>query len=1070
MEIDEYLFQKAYKKLKSSIYYDKTNLILRDKLVRFEHQHKYKNEKEYNKKSGQFEQQHKYENENECNKNLDKYLDDWRGYFETYDDDDWKDFIDEHILSKIDCHFFPKTLEPQDGREIITNFEDHDVIQVDEVQSFIDLAIEGHILGVVWLLLIGYKLDKNLSHCYGNRIRSTLYNNFSKRITFSPELFEPYFVKYESWRDNALQIAEERVEHGEDILIFTLDFTRFYYSIDISEEFMETLLQPILEDISDEKEKQLLKRINNFVFQVIRHYAEKYNKYCSDKSHNKRNLLPIGFLPSNVLANCVLKKFDEAIINHWNPLYFGRYVDDILIVDKISNTHPLYTTIKSGNASIDEVISYYLIKEKSLVTEEQPHSLCPNGDNSSNDDSKDHSYRLSKEYTDHLGANCDIRVKKEKCKVFYFASGNSTALLKCFRENISRNKSEFRYMPEDEVIFQKDDYSEIYELSQHGINKFRDVKGIQLDKFKFSKYLAKYKRIAGLVNEEMETTFEKDIIQILNKRVIIENYTAWEKIISILYIHKKFEILNKVIEKIIKAIDSVTFNSVGKYDPKSVSPNIKVNLKEFLFSGIARTYAFDGDGQNFKSISNKYNIDRNLPYQYLMARMSDKSMQPIWLELFLKGYNLKKDKSFKIDDCYNLDEIFEIIHEVPEDWWKNEGINNEETNNEEMIAYKYYPYFISMYDLLISYQYFCMANDIDFVEKEGGYNTIKNLYINKNFDPYNSDKELHFPVSVKTFKEDDAVSSTLLGQRAIAVEGEPYSKFKIAVSNIKMDHENVTQQMTGFFDRSYKRYQKISYIVNTAVEQGVHLLVMPECCVPIEWLEILSRTCAKNDLALVTGIEHVIARDKVYNLVAIILPFQKDDFKSAYISFHSKNYFAPAEEEMIRGYGLAAMNHSTVGLDKEDKSQGKYELYKWHDLYFSVYCCFELTSITDRAIFQSYADAIIAIEWNKDVNYYSNILESLSRDLHCYCIQVNSSDFGDSRLTQPTKKETQNILRVTGGEEPVILVGTIDIAALRDFQLKRFSLQQHDPRFKPTPPQLDRTIIHKKVHKEDFLF
>ena len=35
----EDILEKAYKKLKSSIYYDKTNLILRDRIVEFESSH-----------------------------------------------------------------------------------------------------------------------------------------------------------------------------------------------------------------------------------------------------------------------------------------------------------------------------------------------------------------------------------------------------------------------------------------------------------------------------------------------------------------------------------------------------------------------------------------------------------------------------------------------------------------------------------------------------------------------------------------------------------------------------------------------------------------------------------------------------------------------------------------------------------------------------------------------------------------------------------------------------------------------------------------------------------------------
>lgn len=110
-----------------------------------------------------------------------------------------------------------------------------------------------------------------------------------------------------------------------------------------------------------------------------------------------------------------------------------------------------------------------------------------------------------------------------------------------------------------------------------------------------------------------------------------------------------------------------------------------------------------------------------------------------------------------------------------------------------------------------------------------------------------------------------------------------------------------------------------------------------------------------------------------------------------------------------------------------------YELYQWHDCYFPVYCCYELTSIVERAMFQSYADFLVAIEWNRDVNYYSNILESLSRDIHCYCVQVNSSNYGDSRITMPSKTEEKDIMRTKGGKNSTILVDEIDIKRLGSF-------------------------------------
>ena len=184
------------------------------------------------------------------------------------------------------------------------------------------------------------------------------------------------------------------------------------------------------------------------------------------------------------------------------------------------------------------------------------------------------------------------------------------------------------------------------------------------------------------------------------------------------------------------------------------------------------------------------------------------------------------------------------------------------------------------------------------------------------------------------------------------------------------------------------------------------------------------------------------------------MPYEDLENKSALISFHLKKHYAPIEKQEINGYRLKEV----IGKH--------YELYQWHDCYFPVYCCYELTSIVERAMFQSYADFLVAIEWNRDVNYYSNILESLSRDIHCYCVQVNSSNYGDSRITMPSKTEEKDIMRTKGGKNSTILVDEIDIKKIREFQLKDYNLQMKDKGFKTTPPGFDHKIVLDKIRGE----
>ena len=99
-------------------------------------------------------------------------------------------------------------------------------------------------------------------------------------------------------------------------------------------------------------------------------------------------------------------------------------------------------------------------------------------------------------------------------------------------------------------------------------------------------------------------------------------------------------------------------------------------------------------------------------------------------------------------------------------------------------------------------------------------------------------------------------------------------------------------------------------------------------------------------------------------------------------------------------------------------------------------------------------------------------MESFCRDLHCYCIQVNSSDYGDSRIVQPSKTEILNIIRTKGGTNRSILVEDIDIDVMRNFQIKEYELQKDDNIFKPTPPQFDKEILKMKMERtlKDYLW
>lgn len=279
------------------------------------------------------------------------------------------------------------------------------------------------------------------------------------------------------------------------------------------------------------------------------------------------------------------------------------------------------------------------------------------------------------------------------------------------------------------------------------------------------------------------------------------------------------------------------------------------------------------------------------------------------------------------------------------------------------------------------------------------------------------------------------------------------NKLCVAIGNAELKVDNFKAALNKKPNRSYQRYRNLSKMLDAAIDQQVDLLVFPENYLPLEWLPTVSRFCANNQIGLITGIEHVLFGSKnpvVYNLTAVILPYVHNDQKFAHIFYHSKVRFSPEEKRQIEGHYCTC------------KEGNGYQLFGWHNVWFPVYCCYELASIKDRTLFHSYADMVVAVEWNKDIAYFSSIIESMCRDLHCYCIQANSSGPGDSRVLQPTKSELRDIIKTKGGKNPCILAADINVAALREFQSLHYSLQKDSGGFKPTPPDFDREILKRK--------
>lgn len=1015
----------AYKKLKASVYFDKTQLPLRDQLIVYESQ--------------------------DIESHLETLVQNLTG-----SDHDWNTFIDQ-ILSGVSILVYPKKLQEGPENTVILN-SSSTPIRMEKPQFFIDLPVDGHVLGVLWVLSVGRMLDKNCEddsegmyeHSYGNRLKKNLVTPESGDITYSPHLFEPYFSQYESWRDHGLERAKERLNDKQDAVILTLDFKSFYYSVDMLETDFENFSK------SYNRSELWIQRVNYFVYRVLRQYSDMIRPICSgtELSIADRTILPIGFLPSNILSNWVLTSFDNAVIKQWNPVYYGRYVDDIIIVDKVEKNSPLYKRARNKDETqqltSDDVIELFLQKCERPVLQIYEKETCKK----EKDD--DITYEINTEL--FSSPHCHICVQNSKVKVFYFQSGATQALLKCFQTQIARNVSEFRMMPDmDRVLYGKD-YSEIFNLrNSDSINKLRSVDGITINKFALSKFLGKYRKVCSLINDKKEeNAFEKDLMVILDEQTLIDNYGAWERILEILVVNNRIKLLEQCALRILSAIRRLEI-SEDKVHPNGI--HVKDGLLRVFRAALCRTTALTW------SVEINHVIEKI--YETLSECSNEFDYSPQVLKLFLPDLILR----VRLDYC-RFRMINKYVLPLPIDCMLNKLMEEDHPNihlcefsegmdilDSEWVSnsYCYYPYMVTPQEIsfFLLCAGICSGRTYNAKEHE---TKLKDIYLDCNFPNIKrtEDRTIYELEEIKVKRFNDPNMSDNNSHVIYVGKKDPRNyknKLCVAIGNAELKIDNFKAALNKKPNRSYQRYRNLSKMLDAAIDQQVDLLVFPENYLPLEWLPTVSRFCANNQIGLITGIEHVLFGSKnpvVYNLTAVILPYVHNDQKFAHVFYHSKVRLSPEEKRQIEGHYCTC------------KEGNGYQLFGWHNVWFPVYCCYELASIKDRTLFHSYADMVVAVEWNKDIAYFSSIIESMCRDLHCYCIQANSSGPGDSRVLQPTKSELRDIIKTKGGKNPCILAADINVAALRQFQSLHYSLQKDSGGFKPTPPDFDREILKRK--------
>lgn len=309
IEIED--IKTAYRKFKWYVYYDKTDLFLRRNLAEFE-----------------------------CDLSVDNRLNAIKKVVNSDDPLNEKRF--KKWCNEITFRIVPKSIETVDfcncnddkGR-FISNVTTDKAYRIDKVNYFFDGPIELHIISVLWIMYEGRLLDGQLGkECSGARLVNSLNNPDDK----SAGLYRRYHELYAMWRDSGIRKAKQLLtEEQTSVCIIGLDVQEFYYRIRLNFQELASAVYDAKydeDDITVEKEvgSSSLLRCLEAICTNYRSKIDSSLKITHKNISNRDTGIPIGLCSSQLLANWYLRKFDEDIKSKLRPAYYGRYVDDILIV------------------------------------------------------------------------------------------------------------------------------------------------------------------------------------------------------------------------------------------------------------------------------------------------------------------------------------------------------------------------------------------------------------------------------------------------------------------------------------------------------------------------------------------------------------------------------------------------------------------------------------------------------------------------------------------------------------------------------------------------------------------
>lgn len=882
-------------------------------------------------------------------------------------------------------------------------------------------SLNFHVLSTVWMLEVGHLFDAKLSKCAcGNRLRRT---QDGKGITpLSLGSFQPYLKPFRKWRDNGIDAMRMALDTGKKIVALTADVLSFYHELNPGFMLDPAFVKDVLDlDLSEEQVK-----LNRLFIKALQAWAA---------ATPLGKGLPVGLPASAVVANVALIELDRLIEQQVAPLYYGRYVDDILLV--MENGADFRSTVGLWEWLFARAHGKLAWAE---AGQERKH-IC-----------------FQPDYFKQGESKSRIHFANAKNKVFILADEPGRTLVDAIAHQIHERASEWRAMPHlprsashigtDLLAATQNDGETADNLRKTDVLTMRRA-GFAIKLRDFEAY--ERDLLPEAWHAHRQAFFRAFIHHVLVLPQFFDLAVYLPRVIRLATACEDFADLRKIIgalENLCKQISEHCDVSIKACPDESapVKEEVIARWQEQLFSSVRQSIAAAFPPRLSKSGKQAWG-----------AHMAD--FQPeMDLETFLSWP--QSDKAFQIQQARLFS--FDLAHlpfrfiGLPTEMVAQRGIPTKKTVVNFNEASELLPGTVIEGNRLLAKWIKLKGSPHGLHFATRPFNLPELFILNKDAYVESGQSDMKAVVlAVRGFSLSKKVPCFDKHCVLQIPNGSTSRKHVIAVSSWKTCIDSWTASITRTPDPDTDRYARLCRLLDVVIAQprDSRYLILPELALPAHWFIRIARKLQGRGISLISGIEYLhTSKSRVRNQVWTALPHDGLGFPSLMVYRQDKQRPALHEEQEL---------HRLAGLEmKPDRPWKSPPIIQHGDFRFALLVCSELTNINYRAALRGKVDALFVPEWNQDTETFNALVESASLDMHAYIIQCNDRQYGDSRIRAPFKESWQrDVLRVKGGVTDYCVIGEIDVQTLRRFQSSHRSPGKP---FKPVPDGFSDAMDHNR--------